>query len=69
MMGQYGDSLGNLRAARDYRETASRNAADDLPAMFETPAQEARPMSQRDVQAGWRGLALLALRAQRRGMV
>lgn len=69
MMGRHADSLGNLRAARDRRAAASRNAADHLLAMFGTPTQEARPVPQRDVQAGWGGLVLLALRAQRGRMV
>jgi hypothetical protein len=69
MMGRYGYSLGDLRAARDRRAAAPRDATDHLPAMFGAPAQKARPMPQRDVQAGWGGLVLLALRAQRRRMV
>lgn len=56
-----GNRVGNPAAARDHREAAVWHGARHLPGMQPRQEEQDRPMPERDVQAGWRGLALLAL--------
>lgn len=44
-------------------QAASGNAAHDMPGVQPAPKEEARPVPERDVQAGWLGVDVLALRA------
>lgn len=55
------DLLRNLARRRNCGSRLCRNPAHHLPAVQPAPPQEARSMSQRDVQARRSGLALLAL--------
>ena len=63
-----GIGMGNPQSARDHRQAVLGDAAHDLPGMFGAAAQQNRPMLVRDVQAGRRGLALLALSKFGRGV-
>lgn len=65
----HGDSMGNLAAARDHREAADRHGSNNLPELQRIQAEQDRPLPERDFQAGWRGLALLALPVAGRGVV
>ena len=51
--------------ARHIGSAGSGHSANNLPGVQPTPAQEARSMPQRDVQAGRAGLDVLALRMER----
>ncbi|MDD9726120.1 hypothetical protein PVV74_11695 [Roseovarius sp. SK2] len=52
----------NSGGQRDRGQAAGGDAAHDMPGMQPTSKEEARPMPERDVQAGRDRLALLALR-------
>ena len=57
--------VGNSRPARDQRAVHVGHAAHDLPRVFAGAEEIQRPLPERDVQGGWRGLDLLALRMER----
>lgn len=54
---------------RDHGQAAARDATHNLSRVLGASSEENRPMPERDVQAGRGGLELLALRAQRRGVL
>lgn len=61
---------GDFAAGGDLRSAmGGRQRSDDVPGVQPRAAEENRPMPERDAQAGRDGLALLALRAQRGGVV
>lgn len=55
------NSIRNSQAARDLGSQAARKPAGHMPRVQPAPAQEKRPVSERDVQAGRGAMALLAL--------
>lgn len=60
----YANNMGYSKKARDHRQIAIRHTAHNLPGMQRTAAQQARPVSVGDVQAGRGAVALLALRLE-----
>jgi len=68
MRGLHGDNFRNLGRIRDHRPADARDAADDLPRVFEWADEEKRLVPVRDVQAGRSGVDLLALWLVGRGV-
>ena len=55
--------IGHTRQGRDHGQADARHAAHDLPGVQPASQEQDRPMPKRDIPAGRRGVALLALRA------
>lgn len=63
------DSMGNHQQTRDYREANQRNGQNDMPGVQRRTEEQDRPLPVRHVQAGWRGVEMLALWMARGRMV
>lgn len=61
-----GNGMGNSQSARDRGEAAQRHGQGGMPVVQRQQAEQVRPVPERDVQAGRTGVALLALRGERR---
>lgn len=60
--GMIGDGMGNPQRSRDRGLQAhGGNRANDLSGVQRRSEEQDRQVFERDVQGGWRGLALLAL--------
>lgn len=59
----------NSQDGGNIRQASARQPAGDMPGVQSHPAEEGGPVSVGDVQAGRDRLALLALSAQRRGVL
>lgn len=58
--------IGNPAKARDQREAAQRHRPHHMPAVQPAPAEQNGPVFERELQARWDRVELLALRGERR---
>lgn len=61
--------MGNLPGPRHRGPVNGWDAAHDLPGVFSASQEQAGPLSERHVQAGWRPMVLLALRLDGRAIL